>query len=68
MERTKPPTFHIVVLPGDGIGVEVMEACTQILEVVQEVNGGFRLLLKTLEAGANYFQTTGEDISAKSFE
>ena len=68
MEKTKPPTFHIVVLPGDGIGVEVMEACTQILEVVQEVNGGFRLLLKTLEAGANYFQTTGEDISAKSFE
>ena len=68
MERTKPPTFHIVVLPGDGIGVEVMEAFTQILEVVQEVNGGFRLLLKTLEAGANYFQTTGEDISEKSFE
>ena len=40
----------------------------RVLEVVQEVNGGFRLLLKTLEAGANYYQATGEDISKESFE
>ena len=54
MEKTKIPTFDVAVLPGDGIGIEIMEACTRVLEVVQEVNGGFRLLLKTLDAGANY--------------
>ena len=68
MKKGKVPTFDIAVLPGDGIGIEIMETCTRVLEVVQEVNGGFRLLLKTLEAGANYYQATGEDISKESFE
>ena len=68
MKKGKVPTFDIAVLPGDGIGIEIMETCTRVLEVVQEVNGGFRLLLKTLDAGANYYQATGEDISEESFE
>ena len=53
MDRTKTPEFQIAVLPGDGIGLEIMEACTKVLEIVQEVNGGFRLLFNTLDAGAN---------------
>jgi 3-isopropylmalate dehydrogenase len=68
VEKTKIPTFDIAVLPGDGIGIEIMDACTRILEVVQEVNGGFRLLLKPLDAGASYYQASGEDISQESFE
>ena len=68
MGRAKTPEFQIAVLPGDGIGIEIMEACTRVLEVVQDVNGGFRLLLKLLDAGANYYQATGEDISGSSFE
>ena len=68
MDRAKTPEFQIAVLPGDGIGLEIMEACTKVLEVVQEVTGGFRLLLNTLDAGANYYQATGEDISESSFE
>ena len=68
MGRAKTPEFQIAVLPGDGIGLEIMEACTKVLEIVQEANGGFRLLLNTLDAGANYYQATGEDISESSFE
>ena len=68
MDRAKTPEFQIAVFPGDGIGLEIMEACTKVLEIVQEVNGGFRLLLNTLDAGANYYQATGEDISESSFE
>ena len=68
MDRTETPEFRIAVLPGDGIGVEIMEACTKVLEIVQEVSGGFRLSLNTLAAGANYYQATGEDISESSFE
>ena len=67
MEKIEIPTFDIAVLPGDGIGIEIMEACIRVLEVVQEVNGGFRLLLKMLDAGASYYQETGEDISQESF-
>jgi 3-isopropylmalate dehydrogenase len=68
MGRAKTPEFQIAVLPGDGIGLEIMEACRKVLEAVQEANGGFRLLLNTLDAGANYYQGTGEDISESSFE
>jgi 3-isopropylmalate dehydrogenase len=68
MEESIIPTFDIAVFPGDGIGVEIMDVCTRILEVVQEVNGGFRLFLNTLPAGANCFLKTGEDISRESFE
>ena len=63
MKQGKIPTFDVAVLPGDGIGIEIMEVCMRVLEIVQEVNGGFRLQLKTLDAGANYYQATGEDIS-----
>jgi 3-isopropylmalate dehydrogenase len=68
MDRAKTPEFQIAVFPGDGIGLEIMEACRKVLEIVQEVNGGFRLVLNTLDAGANYYQATGEDISESSFE
>ena len=68
MGRAKTPEFQIAVLAGDGIGIDIMEACTRVLEVVQDVNGGFRLVLNMLDAGANYYQTTGEDISEHSFE
>ena len=52
MKKGKVPTFDVAVLPGDGIGIEIMEACTRVLEVVQDVNGGFRLVLNRLDAGA----------------
>ena len=37
MNRTNTQTLEIAVLPGDGIGAEVMSACLELLKAAQEV-------------------------------
>jgi 3-isopropylmalate dehydrogenase len=57
--------FEICVLPGDGIGVEVIEATLPVLEKVQK---GFSLHLNFFPAGANHYQQTGEALPERTFE
>lgn len=52
-------SFNIVVLPGDGIGVEVMDACLAVLEPLQRRVGGFRLAYEQRPGGAAYYAETG---------
>jgi 3-isopropylmalate dehydrogenase len=51
--------FHIVVLPGDGIGVEIMDACLALLERLAPKAGGFRLAFEHHRAGATLYRETG---------
>ena len=51
--------FKIAVLPGDGIGGEVMEPCLSLLRTVAESTGGFELDFTMLEAGAGTYRDTG---------
>ena len=44
--------YEIAVLPGDGIGVEVMQACLNLLQHLQNQTSDFRLNLKQYPAGA----------------
>lgn len=57
--------MKICVLPGDGIGVEVIEATLPILQKVQK---GFSLEFQTYPAGAQHYQKTGEALPEKTFE
>ena len=50
--------FRIVVLPGDGIGVEVMDACLALLEPVQR-KAAFRLAYEPHPGGAAAYRDTG---------
>lgn len=52
-------TFHIVVLPGDGIGVEIMDACLALLDRAVPKAGGFRLAFDRHRAGATLYRETG---------
>ncbi len=52
-------TFHIVVLPGDGIGVEIMDACLALLDRLAPKAGGFRLAFEHHRAGATLYRETG---------
>lgn len=52
-------TFQIAVLPGDGIGVEVMRPCLEVLEAASNRIGGFRLAFDQREAGALCYRDTG---------
>ena len=51
--------FRIAVLPGDGIGVEVMDVCLAVLERLERRVGGFKLALERLPGGAQLYRETG---------
>jgi 3-isopropylmalate dehydrogenase len=54
-----PDSFRIAVLPGDGIGVEVMDACLAVLERLEHRCGGFRLACERHAGGAQLYRETG---------
>ncbi len=56
-------SLQILVLPGDGIGVEVMQTCLEALRALERHVGGFRLGFDQHAAGAEHYRATGIDIS-----
>lgn len=50
-------SYGIVVLPGDGIGPEIVEATVEVLDKVQDLAGDFRLSYAFHQAGATYYLT-----------
>ena len=48
--RCDEPGFQIAVLPGDGIGQEVMAACLAVLGALERKVGGYRLVTETCRA------------------
>lgn len=61
-------TYKIVVLPGDGIGPEIMEGALELLEGVQQRLGNFRLEYDFRKAGAAYYQESGEPIAQETLQ
>jgi 3-isopropylmalate dehydrogenase len=59
--------FDVCVLPGDGIGVEVIEATLPILEKLQH-GAGFSLRFKHHRAGAQHYKASGEALPEATFE
>jgi len=55
-------SFRIVVLPGDGIGVEVMDAALEVLDRLVSRMGGFALACERHRAGAELYRETGVDL------
>ena len=51
--------FHIAVLPGDGIGHEVMRPCLDLLEASAKLVGGLSFRFEQHAAGAVHFRDTG---------
>ena len=61
-------TYRIAVLPGDGIGPEVVGAAVGVLEAVKKVVGGLRLELIYGEAGYNCVEKYGTNLPQKTVE
>jgi 3-isopropylmalate dehydrogenase len=66
MSKTK--TLHIAVLPGDGIGPEVVSPCVELLSVAVARHSNLRMDFETLEAGAACYQRTGTALPDEAFE
>ena len=58
--------FHIAVVPGDGIGPEIVGACLQVLDVLHERLGGIGFDFRHLDGGAAHYQKTGVAFSDES--
>ncbi len=54
-----PRRYTIAVLPGDGIGPEVVEQAVEVLKKAEELLG-FRIIFDTFEAGARYWLKNGK--------
>jgi len=52
--------YQIAVIPGDGIGQEVMPEGLKALQAVAEVDGGFRLYFTDFPWGCDYYLEHGE--------
>ena len=61
-------SLDIAVLPGDGIGREVMDACLELLDVAGKASGGPKLVLTRHPAGALHYKDTGEALPAATLE
>jgi 3-isopropylmalate dehydrogenase len=55
-------SFHIAVLPGDGIGPEVMAPALQVLEKVAASSAGLNLRFTEAPAGAGHYRDTGASL------
>lgn len=60
--------FRIAVMPGDGIGIEVMDACMTVLDAVTSKLGGPGLDYETLPGGAAHYRDHGTDLPDESME
>ncbi|MEM1161295.1 MAG: isocitrate/isopropylmalate family dehydrogenase [Pseudomonadota bacterium] len=54
--------FHIAVMPGDGIGDEIMRPTVRLLETAVDRVGGLGFRFDTLDGGAGYFRDHGESM------
>lgn len=59
---------NIAEFPGDGIGIEVMNAAKQVLTRAETMVGGFRCSYETLPAGAFCYKETGEALPRASVD
>ncbi len=64
---TQTTSFAICVLPGDGIGVDVIDAALPILQKVQK-GAGFDLRFAAHPAGAQHYKASGEALPDATLE
>jgi len=61
-------SLDIAVLPGDGIGTEVMSACLELLRAAQSVCGGPALDCTAYDAGAQFYAVSGVALPEATLE
>ena len=60
--------FHIAVLPGDGIGIEVMTPALAVLAHVQKTTPGLAFRFVEGAAGAEHYKATGKSMPESTIQ
>lgn len=66
MRASRSNAFHIAVMPGDGIGIEVMDAALTVLDAV-ETRFGLAFAREVVAGGAHCYRDTGVAFSEDGF-
>jgi tartrate dehydrogenase/decarboxylase / D-malate dehydrogenase len=61
-------TYRIALVPGDGIGKEVVPAGQQVLEALSASESGFRFDFEVFDWGGDYYRQHGEMMPADGLE
>jgi isocitrate/isopropylmalate dehydrogenase len=61
-------THNIVIIKGDGIGPELVDASLLVLDAAQRRFGDFTLAIDFREGGAGLYQRTGQNLSPETLE
>ncbi|WP_114835972.1 isocitrate/isopropylmalate dehydrogenase family protein (plasmid) [Agrobacterium tumefaciens] len=61
-------SFKVAVLPGDGIGREVMPACLELIDASIKLAGAPSVSFEIHQAGAQHYAETGEALPAAALE
>jgi 3-isopropylmalate dehydrogenase len=61
-------SFHIAVLPGDGIGPEVMAPALAVLDKIAASTPGLKFRFTEAPAGANHYREAGTSMPASTIE
>ena len=62
-------TFTIAVIPGDGIGTEIIPPALMLLDRIAKHSGSFQFrFIERRDCGAAYYKESGEDCSKAAFE
>lgn len=60
-------SYKVGLLPGDGVGPEVIREAKKVLDVAQD-RFGITLALENLDCGAQYYEKTGREWAEGAFE
>jgi 3-isopropylmalate dehydrogenase len=60
--------FHIAVLPGDGIGPEVMAPALDVLRRIETTTPGLKFRFTEAPAGANHYKETGKSMPEQTIK
>jgi 3-isopropylmalate dehydrogenase len=62
-----PSKYKIIILPGDGVGREVVPEGVKVLMAVQETMSGLDLVFEEYDCGFEYYQERGEPWSEEAY-
>ena len=62
-----PRNYRVVVIPGDGIGPELVAAALVVLAAAEEALG-FKLEIDRREGGADFYRKSGASLAPETFE
>ena len=63
-----PRTHQVVLIKGDGIGPELVDAAVAVLGAVERSAGGFHLELDLHEGGAELYRQAGYNLASQSLQ